>query len=73
MKPATRRELSRNWPIIGIAIVMWLAVVVLRTPALGIDITRVASIIITAGSMFTLGLMWERTRAANEKNEEDRQ
>lgn len=56
------KELSRSWPIIGISIVMWLTVVILRTPALGFDAPRVISILITSIAMMTLGVYIERIR-----------
>lgn len=71
MRARAKRELSRNWPIIGIAVVMWLAVVILRTPALGVDAVRVASILVSSTAMLVLGVMIERIRHYNE--EEDQQ
>lgn len=64
-------ELKRSWPIIGIAFVMWLAVVVLRTPALGLDVTRVLSIIVSSTALITLGVYLERVRYSREREEEE--
>lgn len=59
------REIAKNWPILGIALVLWVAVVVLRTPTIGIDLSRVAAIIISSGSMIIVGIQIERIRHAN--------
>lgn len=69
MKDRARRELIRNWPFIGIAVVLWVGVVVLRTPELGINPTRVFAIILTSGAMFVIGMMFERIRKINEDEE----
>ena len=70
MKARARRELSRNWPVIGIAVVMWLAVVILRTPALGLDVVRAVSILVSSTAMLVLGVMVERIRNLNEDKED---
>ena len=55
-------EFKRSWPIIGIAVVMWLAVVILRTPALGLNAARIVSILVSSTAMLTLGVYIERCR-----------
>ncbi|ASZ74698.1 hypothetical protein KHO57_gp206 [Mycobacterium phage Phabba] len=60
-------ELRRSWPVIGISAVMWLAVVILRTPALGIDAPRIISIVVSATAMFTLGVYIERIRRSRDQ------
>ncbi|ACH62125.1 hypothetical protein MYRNA_124 [Mycobacterium phage Myrna] len=61
------KEFARSWPIIGISLVMWLAVVILRTPALGIDAPRVVSILVSSTAMLTLGVYVERIRRARDE------
>lgn len=67
------RELGRSWPIIGIAAVMWLAVVILRTPALGVDMVRIVSILVSSASMLTLGVYAERIRRSKQDEENRKQ
>lgn len=61
------KELRRSWPIIGISLVMWFAVIILRTPALGIDAPRIISIAVSATAMLTLGVYVERIRRARDE------
>lgn len=70
MRARVKRELSRSWPVVGIAVVLWIATVVLRTPAAGLSPQRFLAIAITSGSMFALGLMYERLRKINEEDKE---
>lgn len=64
-------ELSKSWPIIGIAILMWVGVIVLRTPALGINAPRVISILVSSTAMLTLGIYIERIRRELEQRKKD--
>lgn len=64
--------LSKNWPVIGIAVVMWLAVVILRTPAVGFDWQRVVAILISTTALITLGVYVERIRSEREREKEKR-
>ena len=63
-------ELSKSWPVIGMAVVMWLATVILRTQRLGFDLERGVAIAITTISLITIGVYIERIRCAREKEKE---
>lgn len=65
------REFAKNWPIIGICIVLWTGTIILRTPTVGFTTERLFAIIITAGSLITLGVMIERLRRARQIDEEE--
>lgn len=60
------RELSKSWPILGMAIVVFLSVVIFRTPELGFNAQRVGSILLSAISLITVGVYIERIRCARE-------
>jgi multidrug transporter EmrE-like cation transporter len=64
------REIARNWPIMGIAVVLWLAVVILRTPTIGIDLSRAFAIVISSGAMIIVGIQIERIRRCHAQPED---
>jgi len=68
-----RREFLRNWPIIGIALILWAATVTVRL-AVGFEVGRIVAMVIMSSSMFVVGVMTERIRRINheEKMEEQR-
>lgn len=65
------REIAKNWPIMGIAVVLWVAVVILRTPTLGIDPSRIFAIIISSVAMVVVGIQIERIRRAHAQPDEE--
>lgn len=64
-------ELSKSWPIIGMAFVMWLATVILRTQRLGFDLERGVAIAVTTVSLLTIGVYIERIRCVREKEKDE--
>lgn len=66
IRQQARRELLRNWPVMGIALVLWAAAVTTRL-SLGFGGSRILAIFIMSGSMFVVGAMAERIHRINQQ------
>ena len=73
IRQQARRELHRNWPILGTALILWAAAVTVRL-AVGFETGRIVAIVIMSVSMLVIGIMAERIHRINqqEKMEERR-
>lgn len=66
IRQQARRELLRNWPIMGTALVLWAAAVTTRL-SFGFEGSRILAIFIMSGSMFVVGAMAERIHRINQE------
>lgn len=62
-----RNRMADYWPILAMAVIIWLTVIWARTvPGNEFSIQRISAILIAAACWFTIGRVYERIRRGRE-------